>query len=322
MSFRIKFIFLLGVLATLFVGDAPFLEMFKSLSERFQGTIPYHPFVDERIPRLLVLMMTGASLATAGAIMQGLFQNPLASPSVLGITSGASLAATAVFLVGWHTSHPEAVPFAAFSGSLATLFVVWCFAKRAQTALILTGIAFSTLLLAIQGAIMWALKEHWELMETITEWEAGSTTDRSFIHVNMQFPLCLIGLGIAWRYRRELDRMSLGDEEALNLGVEVDKVRFRLFLSTALLVGGAIASVGAIGFFGLVLPHLIREMNGPSHEKLIPLSIILGALSLMLLDLVLRLFSLHLFSIGNISAILGGVFFLILLFKQQSRSYA
>ena len=260
--------------------------------------------------------------------MQALFQNPLASPSVLGISCGGSLAATTMFVLGLHQTHPWSVPFAAFTGALATLLFVYLIAKRfgsgETTTLILTGIALSTLLIALQGAITYALRNKWQLIQTITEWEAGTTTDRSWSHVHLQLPLTLVGLFLALYYLIELDILALGEEEAKNLGIETKKVRFRLFVSVALLTGGAIAAVGVISFFGLVLPHLIRYLWGPANKTLIPLCILGGSITLMLLDLLLRLLPSHPFSIGNVSAILGGIFFLALLLgkrEEQQRAY-
>lgn len=324
MKLKILIFFLLvASLATLLTGETPIESLWRGVLDRFWGNGTYNPLLDERIPRLIVIICTGASLAVSGAVMQAIFQNPLASPSVLGISCGGSLTVTLVFVFGWHAIHPYTIPFASFSGSLITLVGVYLIAKRCNeagtTSLILTGIALSTLLLAIQGAITYALRDQWQLIQTITEWEAGTTTDRSWTHVHMQLPLTIVGLLVALYYRKELDILAFGDEEAKNLGVEVTVIRWRLFLSVALLTGGAIASVGIIGFFGLVLPHVIRQLHGPSNKELIPLSILGGAVMLLSLDLLLRLTHIHAFSIGNVSAIFGGLFFLVLLLRGKKR---
>jgi iron complex transport system permease protein len=185
--------------------------------------------------------------------------------------------------------------------------------------LILTGIAISTLLLAAQGAILYALRDQWHLIQTLTEWEAGNTMNKTWKDVHMQLPLTLIGLWGCWSYRKEIDILSLGEEEALNLGVDVAKVRWRLFLCISLLTGGTIATVGIIGFFGLVLPHLFRSVYGSRNQLLIPLCALGGSTVLLYFDLILRFFHIHALSIGNISAVLGGIFFLILLVKRQQQ---
>ncbi|MFQ5730176.1 MAG: FecCD family ABC transporter permease [Waddliaceae bacterium] len=314
-----------SALVMLTTGATPLSQVWRGVLERlFEYSSNWNPLLDERLPRLIVLMCTGASLAVSGAILQSLFHNPLASPSVLGISCGGCLVVTLVFIREWHFYYPYAVPLAAFVGCLMTLLLVYALSYRKGgvqiTTLILTGIAISSLLLAIQGAISYALRDRWEIIQTITEWEAGSTTDRSWKHVHMQLPLTLVGLMGSWIYCKEINILALGEEEAKNLGVEVSKVRWRLFLCVSLLTGGAIAAMGIIAFFGLVLPHLIRKITGPDNQRLIPLAILAGSATLLTLDVLLRVFGIRSFSIGNISAILGGIFFLLLLFGIRRES--
>lgn len=308
---------------TFITGDTPWEVVWKDAWLRIQGkpAAAWNPLLDERIPRLIVTTCTGASLAVAGAVMQSLFHNPLASPNILGISCGGGLLVMLVFVLGWHLEHPFAIPIAACVGSLLTLLCVYFLAKSCGEAhlntLIMTGIAVSSLLIAIQAAIIYALRDHWMLIQTLTEWEAGSTVDRDWTHVHMQLPLTIIGLYGCWYYHSEIDIIALGEEEAKNLGVEVDKVRWRLFLCVALLTGGALASVGMIAFFGLVLPHLVRYLQGPANHRLIPLCIFVGSAAFAAMDLMLRLLEIHTLSIGTVSAILGGIFFLILLRHSQ-----
>jgi iron complex transport system permease protein len=316
---------LLLILASLFTlgfGETPWGKIWEGLLLKMDGQdSPWNPLLDERIPRLIVLICTGASLAVSGAIMQSLFHNPLASPSILGISSGGCLAVILVFIFDLRYSHPYALPLAAFVGCFTTLCLVYGLSRWQEgkhlTNLILTGIAVSTLLIACQGLLLYALRDRWQLIQTITEWEAGSTIDRSWQHVHMQLPLTLVGLGGCWLYREELNLLALGEEEATNLGVDVPHVRWRLFLCISLLTGGAIAAVGMIAFFGLVLPHIVRRLQGPDHLTLIPSCLIGGAAILTCLDACLRYFALHDVSIGNLSAIIGGLFFLFLLFRPQ-----
>ncbi|MEX1012445.1 MAG: iron ABC transporter permease [Waddliaceae bacterium] len=308
-------------LVTLCYGDTSLLNMQWDF-------VSWNPLLHERLPKLIVLLCTGASLATAGMVMQSIFQNPLASPSVLGINCGASFAVTLVFILSLHNSYPYSIPLAAFVGSMATLFIVYATASakgRGQMApLILTGIAVSTLLLACTSALTYAFRDHWQLMQTLTEWEAGSTADRNWRHVHMQAPLALIGLLGCYRYREEINILALGDEQAINLGVNVKQARWHLFLCVSLLTAGATAAVGNIAFFGLVLPHLLRKFFGPDHRTLIGQCIIIGSASLIGLDLILHTLKLQIFSIGNVSSVLGGAFFLILLlnpFREGKYAY-
>ena len=167
---------------------------------------------------------------------------------------------------------------------------------------------------------MYALRDRWQLVQMLTELEAGSTADRTWKHVHMQLPLTLIGLAGCWFYSKEINILSLGDEEACNLGVDVSAVRWRLFLSVALLTGGAIAAMGMIAFFGLILPHVVRKIFGPNNQTMIPFCILAGGTTLISMDLFLRFFQLHALSIGSASAIVGGFFFLFLLMRSPQNS--
>lgn len=305
-------------------GETPWNEVWPGVVDRLTGTSQaWNPLLDERLPRLLVILCTGASLAVSGAVMQALFHNPLASPMLMGLTSGGSLSVVVVFVMGWHQSHPFVISLAAFAGCLATLLVVYNLSKQNgipnMNNLLLSGIAVSTVLIALQGAIMYACRDRWELVQTFTEWEAGSSTDRSWQHVHLQLPLTIVGLLGCWFYRTELNLLALGEEEATNLGVEVNTVRWRLFLCISLLTGGALAAMGIIAFLGLVLPHLLRKLHGPDNRTLIALCTFVGGPILVSLDLGLRVFGLHELSIGSVSALLGGVFFLVLLFGYQRK---
>lgn len=314
----------LGIIAICLLGDTPFNQVWMDVLARFEGkSHGWNPLLDERLPRLIVILCTGASLAVSGAVMQALFQNPLASPSILGISCGGSLSAIPVFIFGLHVQYPYIVPLTAFCGCLFTLLLVYGLAKRQGqiqiSNLILTGIAVSTFLVSVQGAILYALRDQWQLIQLITEWEAGSTADRTWSHVHMQLPLTLVGLYGCWHYRREVNLMALGEEEALNLGVDVPKVRWRLFLCIALLTGGAIAALGVVLFFGLVLPHIVRKLAGSDFTIVLPNTLTMGAVALLAMDLLLRSFDVYALSIGNISAILGGFFFLLILIGSRRR---
>jgi iron complex transport system permease protein len=260
----------------------------------------------------------------AGAVTQSLFHNPLASPSVLGISSGGCLAVVLVFVSDLHLKIPALLPLSAFTGCMATLCLVYALSCLQQgsrlTRLILTGIAVSSLIIALQNLVLYSMRHNWQLIQTISEWESGSSLDRNWSHVHLQLPLTLIGLGGCWLYRKELNILALGEEEAQNLGIEVRLIRWRLFLCISLLTAGSLAALGMIAFFGLVLPHVIRQLQGADNNRLIPLCIVGGAAVLITFDLFLRQARLTSFSIGNLSAIIGGMFFLFLLFYNQKQA--
>jgi iron complex transport system permease protein len=317
---------IVGSLIACCFGKTPMNQIWTGVLARIHDTSQqWNSLLDERIPRIIVILCTGASLAVSGAVMQALFQNPLASPSVLGISCGGCLMVIPIFIFSLHVPFPYLVPLAAFCGCLFTLLLVYALAKQQgmihMSNLILTGIAISTFFVSIQGAILYALRDQWQLIQLITEWEAGSTADRTWNHVHMQLPLTLVGLFGCWYYRQEINLLALGEEEALNLGVDVSKVRWRLFLCVALLTGGAIAALGVILFFGLVLPHIVRKLFGSDFMTLLPLCIYVGGLALLTMDLTLRLLDIQALSIGNISAILGGFFFLVILVSTRKKEH-
>lgn len=316
-------LFVAGCIITCTHGAIPWSLIWASTVARITGESNlWNPLLDERLPRLIVILCTGASLAVTGAIMQALFQNPLAAPSVLGISSGGSLFVIPVFVLGWHVSYPFAISIAAFCGCLLTLLLVYSLARYQGPIqmhnLILTGIAISSLLLSIQGAILYSLRDQWQLIKLITEWEVGSTLDRSWKEVHMQLPLTLIGLFGAIKYRHEINLLALGDEEAIHLGVDVAKVRWRLILCVALMTGGVIAAVGMIMFYGLILPHVLRKIFGADHSRLVPLCICYGSVILLFMDLGLRIFEIKAFALGNITAIFGGISLVVLLLKKTA----
>ena len=317
---KVFLLFLVCCCLVLFTGDTPLAQLFQ------WDPNTWNPLWHERLPRLIVLFATGASLAVSGAVLQALFQNPLASPSVLGITCGGCLLVLPVFLFQWHATYPFAIPAAACGGSLLTLLLVYALARRQgrveMGTLILTGIALSTFYLATQGALLYALRDKWQLIQMMTEWEAGSSVDRTWKHVHMQLPLTVVGLFGAYYYRREINLLALGEEDALSLGVEVAKVRWRLFLCVALLTGAALAAMGVIAFFCMLMPHLLRLFYGSNAFRLIPACVAGGALTLAAVDIALRLFEVHILSIGNVSALVGGLAFLILLVTRGRFSHA
>jgi iron complex transport system permease protein len=308
----------------LITGETPWQVVWTDALQKLQQkTLSWNPLLDERLPRLIVIICTGASLAVAGAVMQSLFQNPLASPGTLGISCGGSLSIMLILIIGWHHQHPFAIPIAAFGGCLITLLFVYFLSFESGQVklhhLLLTGIAVSTLLVTVQSALLYAFRDHWQLIQTLTEWQAGSTLDRNWNHVHMQLPLTLIGIAGVWSYRKEMNLLALGEEEAIHLGVNVTQVRWRLFLCVSLLTGGALAAVGMIAFFGLVLPHIVRKISGPDSRQVVPLCIVGGSALMAVMDLSLRVLSLHLISIGNVSAVLGGTFFLFLLLGSRKK---
>lgn len=286
--------------------------------EAWQQTIIYQV----RLPRVITAVLVGASLAVCGAVLQGLFRNPLASPSVLGVSSGASLGAVIAIFFGLAASNTWALPLFAFIGAGATLFLVYRIAThRGHTpigTLLLSGVAVSAFNIAMSSLVLALALENWEVGKSIVYWTMGGLDGRGWQHVLLLLPIFIFSLVVIISYQRDLDILLAGEIHASAVGVDVAKVRLYLLLITALLTGCAVSVAGGIGFIGLVVPHITRLMIGPHHHRLLPLSAIIGALILVLADLMVRGdASYAAIPLGVVTAAMGAPFFLFLLLKQR-----
>ena len=270
-----------------------------------------------RWQRIALAMIVGSGLAVAGACFQTMFKNPLADPFVLGVSSGAALGA-AVSMITYHT---DMMMIFAFTGALFSLALVWFFGRqsiyiRSDQQLLLAGIACGAMLNAILSALM-AL--HSEQIQMIVFWLMGSLSN----YVDSLTPILAIvvlGLAIAMVYARDLDVMTLGDDNAQFLGVDVRKVKILLLLSATVMTGVCVSVSGIIGFIGLIVPHIVRKLAGPGHMLLLPLSAIYGAIFLLLADGLTRMIPvLAGIPVGVVTALFGSPFFLYVLYSTGRR---
>ncbi|MDI3316655.1 MAG: iron ABC transporter permease [Bacillota bacterium] len=279
-----------------------------------------------RLPRVVLAALTGAALSTAGAALQALFRNPLADPYVLGVSSGAALAATLViaFLpalpaaAGWGLAW-WSLPAAAFAGAAATLGAVLLLGRLlgrpGPATLLLAGVALSTLLSA--GVSLVATLQPSRL-GPITFWLLGGFSGAGWRSVTLAAPPVLLGLGLLLARHRELDALLLGEERAGYLGVDVPRQLLALLVATSLLTAGAVALSGMIGFVGLLVPHLYRLLSGASHRWLLPLSAAGGAAVMVGADLLARtLMAPGELPVGVVTALLGAPFFLLILLRVE-----
>ncbi|MGH9962380.1 MAG: FecCD family ABC transporter permease, partial [Pyrinomonadaceae bacterium] len=229
-----------------------------------------------RTPRVMVAACVGASLAVAGAQMQGLFRNALASPDVIGSSSSGALGAVLALSTGLATRSLFYLPVMSFVGALLALFFVYAIAsRRGRTpvaTLLLAGVALNSLVGAATSFLISLNWVRWEVAEEITFWLMGGLDSRTWQHVWLVLPPCIAGIVIAAFFSRDLDVLSLGEETAMAVGTEVEKVKRIVIGSAALLTGGAVAVSGLIGFVGLVVPHIVRMIIGPKHRYLLPTS--------------------------------------------------
>ncbi|WP_017437610.1 FecCD family ABC transporter permease [Saccharococcus caldoxylosilyticus] len=277
-----------------------------------------------RLPRILVALLAGMSLAVAGAILQGMIRNPLASPDVLGITGGAA-AAVVTFLSFFSDKNNSLtisihwLPLGAFVGATVTALLVYMLAWKngmAPLRLVLIGIAISALMQALTTLLMITGPIYRASQANV--WITGSVYGASWKHVTLLAPWALILLAASWLSARKMNIQELGDELAIGAGVSLQKQRFFLLLLSTALTGGAVAFAGGIGFVGLMAPHMARRLVGSSFGALLPASALLGAILVMAADLAGRmLFAPMEIPAGVFTAAVGAPYFIYLLYKSR-----
>jgi iron complex transport system permease protein len=279
-----------------------------------------------RLPRVILSAMAGASLAASGAVYQGIFRNPMADPYVMGASAGASLGATCAFMlpVNIKLLSMGSVPLFAFAGSLMAVLLVYNLAKVGDRTpilnLILAGMIASSILSALVSLLMFVMPS--AVLHGLAFWLMGGFSGRGWDHVIMTMPYFIVGIVIVAFCSRELNALLLGEEPAMHLGIEVQKVTKLLIMAASLLTASAVASGGIIGFVGLVIPHLVRMLLGPDNRRLLPASILLGAASMMAADATARLvIAPQELPVGIITALVGGPFFVYLLRQYKAKSW-
>ncbi|MDA1096585.1 MAG: iron chelate uptake ABC transporter family permease subunit [Chloroflexi bacterium] len=276
-----------------------------------------------RLPRIVVSGLVGMALAVSGATMQALFRNPMAEPGIIGVSAGGAAGGVLAIAFGLNGAVGFALPFFSFLGAMgATLFVYGIASiggRVSMATLLLAGIAVSAFLSAVVSAIITFIPDNGAL-RGILFWLAGGLDSRSWDHVRVAAPFILFGTGVVSLYSRDLNLLTLGDDDARSLGVRVNRVRPILIVASALVTGVAVAVSGIIGFVGLVVPHMLRIVVGPDNRLLIPLSAIGGAVFLLLADTVARtVVQPAELRVGIVTAFVGAPFFLFLLVRNRRR---
>lgn len=278
-----------------------------------------------RIPHMILLILVGASLAGSGAAYQGLFRNPLADPYLIGVASGAGLGAVAAMSIQWPytTLGLFAVPMAAFFGAIVSVVFVTLVARVGKTVpttnLILAGVVVSSFCTALSSLLM--INTGGELRRALI-WLLGGSTMTGWAPVLAILPYALVGIVILLAMGHPLNVLQFGDEQAMQLGVPVTRVRWLTIIAATLATAAAVAYAGVIGFVGLIVPHLIRLIWGGDYRRIIPLSLLGGACLLLLTDAVARtLIAPQEIPVGIITALLGAPFFLWILRRSKSQNY-
>ena len=281
---------------------------------------------DIRLPRICLAILIGAILAISGAVMQGLFRNPLAAPSLIGVSSGASVGASVVIVLAgaWLQSNTalglSLVAVGAFIGSFLVTVLVYRLSTSALgtsvTTMLLAGIAVSALAGAVSGLLSYYADN--EMLRQISIWQMGNLSTANWQRVLVLAVVAILVLSLFPRESKSLNALLLGESEARHLGIDVQQVKRKLILLTTLGIGTAVAIGGMIGFVGLIVPHIVRLLIGPDHRWLLPVSALAGGVLLLLADTIARIIIAPTeLPTGILTAILGAPFFIMLLVQQR-----
>lgn len=281
-------------------------------------------FWDIRMPRVFLAALVGASLALAGAGVQGIFRNPLADPALIGVSAGAALGAVLCFFFGWQgLLGGWLLPVAAFAGGWLAVIVLGLFnagfAAGGTAKLILAGVALNAMIGSVLGFFLFTATD--DALRSMTFWTLGSCAAAQWPQVVVLLVFLGVGAALLWRNARSLDALQFGEEQAAHLGVPVSRVRLETVIAAALLVGAATAFAGTIGFIGLVAPHMARLLLGGLHRLVFPAALLIGGMLLVLADLGARTLAAPAeLAVGILTAAIGGPFFLWLLRRPSSWS--
>ena len=302
----------------LLLSKLPLVNIDEGIS-RTTSTIVF----DIRLPRILLAGLVGAALATAGATYQGLFRNPLADPYLLGVAQASALGAVIGFLI--NIPGPAgigAVPVLAFCFGLTSAFVLYFLARVGRTlpmtTVILAGVAMGAFISAITSFL---LINSGEALHGILTWLMGSFSLSNWTEVHVLLPYLIIGVVIIYLHSRSLNLMQLDEEQAKQMGVNVEKVKLIMLLAATLITASAVSFAGSIGFVGIIIPHTVRLIWGPDYRFLLPLSTVTGAIFMILADTCARtIMGASEVPVGVITAFFGAPFFLYLL-RQKKRVF-
>lgn len=312
-------------LVSLTVGSASIssFEAIKIIINYFtkvsEGNMSEKIIMNIRAPRVLMALFTGVGLAISGVTFQGLFKNPMGDPFVLGVSSGAALGATIGLIFNLEKNNYILITLLAFGGAILTLMLVYNVARVGNKIpieiLLLSGIAISFLCNSLISLIMILKKE---AMDKIIYWTLGSLNTSSYKQVLLIVPIVVLGSLFIYRRYKDLNILSMGEEDAYSLGVEVEIVKKELIIISSLIVAALVSVTGIIGFVGLIIPHIARMIVGSNHRELIPFSFILGALFLVVCDTISRvIIAPGELPVGAVTALLGAPYFIYLLWKKK-----
>jgi len=304
------FLFVLSVLLAIFKGSVG-LEAGDLLSALNR------PILNLRIFRVLVAVIAGSGLAVSGVALQAILRNSLAEPYLLGTSSGAGLGAVVAVFFGWSSLY---LPPAAFLGAILSILLVYNLARHnnkvPEQSLILSGVIVSV---AISALIVFLISiSRNEVLHSMTWWLWGSLQIYDFRLLFIVAIVVIAGIGVIYAFSQDLNAISIGEEEAAHLGIDVEKVKKILILVTSLITASLVCVCGIIGFVGLMVPHIMRLSVGPNHRRLIPATCLAAAIFMILCDLISRtVFTPLEIPIGVITALTGAPVFIFLMKRKQ-----
>jgi iron complex transport system permease protein len=317
-----------AALVSITVGtvDISLLDGLAALTGSSINSQTHTILIDIRLPRILLAIAVGAVLASTGAVMQGLFRNPLADPSLIGVSSGASVGASLMIVTAGGFIKSGAllglslVAVGAFVGGFAATLLVYRLATSgigtSVTTMLLAGIAIGALAGALNSLLSYFSDN--DMLRQISLWQMGNLSGASWTKVIVMGAVALLLMGLFPRESKALNALLLGESEARHLGIDVQRVKRRLIVLTALGVGVSVALAGLVGFVGLIMPHIVRLAIGPDHRWLVPASALAGATLLVIADSLARIVVIPAeLPTGILTALLGAPFFVALLLQQR-----
>ncbi|HUI32711.1 MAG: iron ABC transporter permease [Dysgonamonadaceae bacterium] len=312
-----------AIVLSLSVGEIniPFRELPQIFSQK--DSMEYGVLFYIRIPRTLLGFAVGGSLSLAGAILQGIYRNPLVEPYTLGISGGASLGVTFVLVAGLQLAHILILPLAGFIGAFITIFLVYTLSIRNRELNVNRMLLIGVMISFISSSLMMFLMSitSADNIHGIVFWMMGSLNESNQTLIAIMVVISLLSLGASYLFVMPLNALRLGEERAKHLGVNSNVIIRILFIITSLLTGAAISVAGVIGFVGLVIPHIVRLWVGGDYRIMLIASFLSGSVFLLICDVIARtIISPNELPIGVITGIVGGIMFILLLSKSRKRS--
>ena len=309
----------LGLLSSVALGAVSLGpgQVLAALFDR-SAPIPRQIIWNLRVPRTLVGALVGMNLAVSGVLLQGIMRNPLASPTIIGVTAGAGLAATVVMLMV--SGLPTFLPLAAFVGAMGAAVLVYLLSWQpgvgtSPVRMVLAGVAITSMLTAFTTFLMVTFSDR---VQPVVLWMAGNLIGRSWDHLRMIWPYSVGGLAVAFLLVRQLNVLQLGDETAQGLGVRIELARLLAMAAASFLAASAVSVAGLVGFIGLMVPHIMRLLGGYNHAYLVPAAAVGGAVLMMWADLGARMLMAPAeLPVGIITAVMGGPYFVALLYRTR-----